>query len=233
MFALRFASLLLLSATFVSALPTPAAGLAVIGRQSNTDIESVLNILKSSTDTILPQITAMGKDVKSANLPPLLDDLTAALNAASASLKGLFPSTKRQPGDELVGSGPFYSPLNLSSKCVLFVGLGLRTLPVLNDVSASLTGPSPGAKRQSADDVAALAATIVTGIVSSLDDLLGTAFAGVDGLLGTAFAGVDGVLGTAFAGVVASLKVVLVDLNTLSPGILTTVSNLAPAKTGL
>ncbi|KAJ7087016.1 hypothetical protein C8R44DRAFT_900981 [Mycena epipterygia] len=239
MFALRFASLLLLSATFVSALPTPAAGLAVVGRQSNTDIESVLNTLKSSTDKILPQITAMGKDAKSANLTPLLNDLTAALKTASGSLEGLFPGIKRQSVDGL-----------LESLEPLLKGLGLRTPSTLSDVSKrqsdellgllgvvvndlNLGGLLPAAKRQSTADVAALAGTIVTGIATALDNALGTVFAGVDNLLGTAFAGVDGVLGTAFAGVVASLKVVLVDLNTLSPGMLTTFSNLVPAKTGL
>lgn len=58
MFALRFASLFLLAATLASASPASApAGLAVVDKRASTaDVETVFTTLKSSTDSILPQI---------------------------------------------------------------------------------------------------------------------------------------------------------------------------------
>ncbi|KAF7345710.1 Sc15 protein [Mycena venus] len=104
MFALRFASLFLLSTTFVSASPTSAdAGLAV--RASTADIQTVFNTLKGSTDTILPQITSLvsGGTATDETVTPLINDLTAALDTATASLATLSPIElrKRQSDDEI------------------------------------------------------------------------------------------------------------------------------------
>ncbi|KAJ7243070.1 hypothetical protein C8J57DRAFT_1084140 [Mycena rebaudengoi] len=104
MFALRFASLFLLSATFVSASPTFNAGL-VEKRASNADIQTVFTTLKSSTDSILPQITDLVSSgtATDATVTPLINDLTTALNTATTSLGGLaLPVlSKRQSNDEV------------------------------------------------------------------------------------------------------------------------------------
>ncbi|KAJ6488408.1 hypothetical protein DFH09DRAFT_1339187 [Mycena vulgaris] len=91
MFALRLASLFLLFTTFVSASPEPTAGLVVV-RQATGNIETVLNTLKSSTDTIFPQITTLTGDVTAdtdVDVTVLINDLTTALNTASSSLSSL------------------------------------------------------------------------------------------------------------------------------------------------
>ncbi|KAJ7723621.1 hypothetical protein DFH07DRAFT_855672 [Mycena maculata] len=107
MFALRFVSLFLLSANIASASPTvnPAGATAVEKRASTADIETVFNTLKSSTDTILPQITALGSSgtATDTSVTPLISELTAALNTATASLAAL-PTTetkKRQTEDDI------------------------------------------------------------------------------------------------------------------------------------
>ncbi|KAJ7779328.1 hypothetical protein DFH07DRAFT_950392 [Mycena maculata] len=102
MFALRIASLFLLSASFVSSSPAPAAGLTV--RQASTaDVETVFNTLKSSTDSILPQITTLASSgtATDATVTPLINDLTAALDTATASLAVLPISLKRQSDDDI------------------------------------------------------------------------------------------------------------------------------------
>ncbi|KAJ7174073.1 hypothetical protein C8R43DRAFT_1058065 [Mycena crocata] len=105
MFALRFASLFLLSASFVSASPTPA-GLAVVDKRASTaDIQTVFNTLKTSTDSILPQINALVSSGTATDetVTPLVNDLTTALDTATASLAAL-PATsvsKRQSDDEI------------------------------------------------------------------------------------------------------------------------------------
>ncbi|KAJ6585648.1 hypothetical protein B0H19DRAFT_924575 [Mycena capillaripes] len=106
MFALRFTSLFLLAATsIVSASPTPA-GVAVVDKRSTTaDIETVFNTLKGSTDSILPQITALvsGGTATDDTVTPLINDLTAAFDTATASLATLTPvaSRKRQSDDDV------------------------------------------------------------------------------------------------------------------------------------
>ncbi|KAJ7436086.1 hypothetical protein B0H11DRAFT_1755268 [Mycena galericulata] len=99
MFGLRFASLLLLSATFVSAIPSPV----VDKRASTADIETVFTTLKSSTDSILPQITALvsGGTATDATVTPLINELTSALETASGSLTGLAIPLKRQTDAEI------------------------------------------------------------------------------------------------------------------------------------
>ncbi|KAJ7133364.1 hypothetical protein C8R44DRAFT_611059 [Mycena epipterygia] len=104
MFALRFASLFLLSTTFVSASPAPAAGLSVVDKRASTaDIETVFNTLKNSTDAILPQITALvtAGNATDDTVTPLINDLTSALNTTTASLTGLSASSKRQSDDDV------------------------------------------------------------------------------------------------------------------------------------
>ncbi|KAK7049163.1 Sc15 protein [Favolaschia claudopus] len=99
MFALRFAPLFLFAASFVS-------GAAVVEQRSSTaDVEAVVNTLKSSTDSILPQIDALvtGGTASDATVTPLINELTSALDTASASLGGLSPvsSRKRQSDDDI------------------------------------------------------------------------------------------------------------------------------------
>ncbi|KAJ7092234.1 hypothetical protein C8R44DRAFT_891277 [Mycena epipterygia] len=79
--------------------PVDASTLTLFGSvsQVTADIGAVLNI---STDTILSQITALGKDVTD-DVEPLINDLTAALNTGSASLTSLVPNAKRQSPDDV------------------------------------------------------------------------------------------------------------------------------------
>ncbi|KAJ6527752.1 hypothetical protein B0H19DRAFT_540640 [Mycena capillaripes] len=89
MFA-RFASLFLLSATFVSAIPTPANTDLVRGA-APTDVHIVLITLKSTTDDILPQIhdfVSTG-NVTDAIITPLVTQLTVAIQTASSALAAL------------------------------------------------------------------------------------------------------------------------------------------------
>jgi len=69
-------------------------------RQDTSSIEGVLNTLKSSTDSILPQITALGSsgNATTDSLNPLIGQLDAALTTAATSLSSLTPSAllKRQ-----------------------------------------------------------------------------------------------------------------------------------------
>ncbi|KAJ7787944.1 hypothetical protein B0H14DRAFT_3578452 [Mycena olivaceomarginata] len=83
MFAsLRFAPLFLVATSFVS------AGVVVEKRSSTADIQTVFNTLKGSTDSILPQITALssGGNASDDTVTPLINDLTAAFDTATASL---------------------------------------------------------------------------------------------------------------------------------------------------
>ncbi|KAJ4475663.1 hypothetical protein J3R30DRAFT_3501741 [Lentinula aciculospora] len=91
MFSARFFALFFILASFgiVSSVPSSAA--VVQERQGITDIELVLNTLTSSTNNILPQITSLGQSgsASEANVTPLINELTAALNTASSSLASL------------------------------------------------------------------------------------------------------------------------------------------------
>jgi len=92
MFALRFASFFLLSATtFVSAIPTPAGtGLAVRGAAA-PDVQTVLNTLKSHTDTILPKIHDLVSSgtATDATVAPLINELNTELKKTSSALAAL------------------------------------------------------------------------------------------------------------------------------------------------
>ncbi|KAJ7172813.1 hypothetical protein C8R43DRAFT_874035 [Mycena crocata] len=107
MFALRFASLFLLAASFVSASPTPAAGLVAVEKRASTaDVQAVFNTLKDSTDTILPQINALvsGGTATDDTVTPLIKELTSAVYVATASLNGMqvdFDIARRQSDDEI------------------------------------------------------------------------------------------------------------------------------------
>ncbi|KAJ3932820.1 MAG: hypothetical protein NXY57DRAFT_77227 [Lentinula lateritia] len=99
MFFARFFALFFLFATFgiASSVPSVAAAAEVQKRQDITDIEGVFNTLKSSTDTILPQITSVGQSGKAsaATVTPLINELTAALKTASSSLASLRTSNRK------------------------------------------------------------------------------------------------------------------------------------------
>ncbi|KAF7333305.1 Sc15 protein [Mycena sanguinolenta] len=179
MFAFRFASLFLLATSFVS-------GAAVVEKRSSTaDIETVLNTLKNSTDSILPQITALssGGTATDATVTPLITDLTTALNTATASLATLTPvtSTKRQSDDDIA---------NLVAGIVTDIANALDTL--LGDASAI---PDLG--------------TLLSGVDTALDQVLvglETLLAGVLNLVATLLVDVAGLLRSlAFGLTLASL----------------------------
>ncbi|KAF7340512.1 Sc15 protein [Mycena sanguinolenta] len=182
MFALRFAPLFLFATSFVS-------GAAVVEKRSSTaDVEAVLNTLKSSADSILPQISTSSKFIHGflltcipaaaltsagtatdATITPLINDLTTALDTATSSLGDLTPVS-------LLGS--------------------LK-------------------KRQSEADIANLVAEIVTDIAQALDTLLadaseipdlGTLLSGVDTALNQVLSGLE----TLLAGVLALVSVLCV-----------------------
>ncbi|KAJ7615601.1 hypothetical protein DFH06DRAFT_1483949 [Mycena polygramma] len=98
MFALRFASLFLLAATLASASPAPA-GLAVVDKRAQTaGLDTIFTKLKSSTDSILPQIDALASSGRAneATVTPLIGKLTTAINTATTSVSALPISSKRQ-----------------------------------------------------------------------------------------------------------------------------------------
>ncbi|KAJ7616639.1 hypothetical protein FB45DRAFT_873088 [Roridomyces roridus] len=106
MFALRFASLFLLSTSLVTASPAPVAdpaGLTVVDKRASTDIQTVFNTLKNSTDSILPKITALvsAGTATDDTVTPLINDLTAALDTATSSLSALPVSTERQTDEDI------------------------------------------------------------------------------------------------------------------------------------
>jgi len=104
MFALRFAPILLLATSFVSAIPAPA-GADVEKRSSTADVVNVFNTLKGSTDSILPQINSLVSSgtASDATVTPLISQLTTAFNTAQASLGQLSPveSRKRQSDEDV------------------------------------------------------------------------------------------------------------------------------------
>ncbi|KAF7364578.1 Sc15 protein [Mycena venus] len=150
------------------------SGAAVVEKRSSTaDIESVLNTLKSSTDTILPQITALtsGGTASDATVTPLISDLTAALDTASASLATLSPveSRKRQSDDDIA---------NLVAGIVTDVANALDGL-----LSEASTIPDLG--------------TLLAGVDTSLNQVLvglETLLAGVLNLVATLLVDVAGLL---------------------------------------
>ncbi|KAJ7121721.1 hypothetical protein C8R44DRAFT_981751 [Mycena epipterygia] len=141
MFALRIASLFLLSMTFVSGSPTHDAGLSVIDkRASNAQVLTVVNTLKSSTDSILPQISALTSSgtATDATVTPHMNALTAALNTATASLTALGPGglLKRQTTEAVAEA----LAVIITEISVVLQGLVLETasIPVLGGLIATL-----------------------------------------------------------------------------------------------
>ncbi|KAF9040500.1 hypothetical protein BDP27DRAFT_1347419 [Rhodocollybia butyracea] len=93
-FQARSFALFFLASTSLGASVPQASGNSVDnGQDSAVDIFSTL---KSSTDTILPQIAILVQsgDASEANLEPLMNELTTALKTASSSLAPLVPSSE-------------------------------------------------------------------------------------------------------------------------------------------
>ncbi|KAL5527917.1 hypothetical protein ACEPAG_6718 [Sanghuangporus baumii] len=79
-----------------SALAGPAITSTELTKRDNADIEQVFTTLKSSTDSILPQIqsVAASGNATDDNVTPLINQLVSALNSASGSLSGLSSSSR-------------------------------------------------------------------------------------------------------------------------------------------
>ncbi|KAF9016404.1 hypothetical protein BDZ89DRAFT_1166257 [Hymenopellis radicata] len=99
MFASRLAFVALTVFSFTSALVTPPT------KRDNADVLNILTTLKSSTDSILPQIDSLvaSQQASSASLTPLFNQVQAALTTATSSIQGLpaLGNKKRQTDDEL------------------------------------------------------------------------------------------------------------------------------------
>ncbi|KAJ3734016.1 hypothetical protein DFJ43DRAFT_177583 [Lentinula guzmanii] len=95
MFFARFFALFFLFASFGIVTSVPSSTAAVEKRQDTSDIETILNTLKSSTATILPQIAsaAQSGNASAATVAPFISELTTALNTASSSLASLQASS--------------------------------------------------------------------------------------------------------------------------------------------
>ncbi|KAJ7581268.1 hypothetical protein C8J56DRAFT_1102157 [Mycena floridula] len=77
----QITSFFLFSLTVGSAVASPALDNAALAKRDNADVLAVLNTLKGSTDTILPQISsAVTAGPTEETLTPLINDLTTALN---------------------------------------------------------------------------------------------------------------------------------------------------------
>jgi len=72
---------------------------AAIVKRQDTDVSSVLDTLKTNTDTILPQFAALGDTPDADSTSALVDQLAAALDDANTSLNAISPSRKRQTDD--------------------------------------------------------------------------------------------------------------------------------------
>ncbi|KAI3611942.1 sc15 protein [Moniliophthora roreri] len=96
-----FAAFTFVSFGFVAANPIANE----VAKRDNADIQTVLTTLKGQTDTILPQITDLSNSGSASDetVTPLLNQLTTALDTATASLAGLEPSSsrKRQSDDDI------------------------------------------------------------------------------------------------------------------------------------
>ncbi|KAF9067528.1 hypothetical protein BDP27DRAFT_1403800 [Rhodocollybia butyracea] len=91
--ACSFALFFLASTSFGASVPQASGSSVDNGQDSAVDIFSTL---KSSTDTILPQIATLVQsgNASEANLEPLMNELTTALKTASSSLAPLVPSSE-------------------------------------------------------------------------------------------------------------------------------------------
>ncbi|KAJ3740560.1 hypothetical protein DFH05DRAFT_1581627 [Lentinula detonsa] len=148
MFFSRFFAVFFLFASFgiVTSVPSNAA---VQKRQDTADIETILNTLKSSTDSILPQITSVGQsgNASDTTVTPLINELNTALNTATSSLAALQTSSRkarRQSDDDIA---------------TLVAG-------ILTDIADSLS--------TLLDDAAAIPdlGSLLTGVDAALDEVL-------------------------------------------------------------
>ncbi|KIK58218.1 hypothetical protein GYMLUDRAFT_202684 [Collybiopsis luxurians FD-317 M1] len=166
MFFARFFALFFLFASFGFVASVPSAA-TVQKRQDTADIETVLNTLKSSTDTILPQITAIGQagNASDANVTPLINDLTAALDTASSSLTSLQTSSRkarRQSDDDIA---------NLVAGIITDIANALDTL--LGDAAAIPDlGSLLGGVDASLDQVLKGLETLLAGVLTLVANLL-------------------------------------------------------------
>ncbi|KAF9066336.1 hypothetical protein BDP27DRAFT_1449804 [Rhodocollybia butyracea] len=89
-----FALFFFLASTGLGASVPQASDNSVDKRQDSA--ADIFSTLKSSTDTILPQIATLVKagNASEATLAPLFNDLTTALKTASSSLAPLVPSSQ-------------------------------------------------------------------------------------------------------------------------------------------
>ncbi|ESK91183.1 sc15 protein [Moniliophthora roreri MCA 2997] len=96
-----FAAFTFVSFGFVAANPIANE----VAKRDNADIQTVLTTLKGQTDTILPQITDLSNSGNASDetVTPLFNQLTTALDTATASLAELEPSSsrKRQSDDDI------------------------------------------------------------------------------------------------------------------------------------
>jgi len=166
---MRFSSIFSASVVAVSfgmyALASPMP-LEVSKRQSTSDIESIISTAQTTITPVLAQITALGTGATTAQLAPLVTDITNALDTATASLATL-PATAKS-------------------------------------------------KRQADSEIAALVATLITDIATTLDGLVST------GLIEDLLPGLD-----------ASLNQLLLGLEILLAGVLNLVAQLLVDVAGL
>ncbi|GAW00228.1 sc15 protein [Lentinula edodes] len=167
MFFARFFALFFLFTSFgiVSSVPSSAA--AVKKRQDTADVEIVLNTLKNSTDTILPQITSVGQSgiASDATVTPLINELTTALNTASSSLASLQTSSRkarRQSDDDIA---------NIVAGIITDIADALDTL--VGDLSAipDLGSLFDGVD-SALDEVLTGLETLLAGVLTLVADLL-------------------------------------------------------------
>ncbi|KAJ7202261.1 hypothetical protein B0H12DRAFT_1162815 [Mycena haematopus] len=101
MFALRFAPLLLLATSFVS-------GIAVVEKRATTaDVQScAIQFYPFYICSCTRSFSGIWGTATDTTITPLISELTAALNTATASLAALGPvsSTKRQSEDDIANS---------------------------------------------------------------------------------------------------------------------------------
>ncbi|KAF9066335.1 hypothetical protein BDP27DRAFT_1330833 [Rhodocollybia butyracea] len=162
-------SLLFSSFGIVASVPSTAG---VRKRQNTADIENIFSALESSTNTILPQITTLGRsgNASNTNITPLVDDLTTALSTASSSLSSLATSSRksrRQSDDDVA---------NLVAGIITDIANALKTL--LGDTAAipnlgSLIGDVDTALNEVLSGLETLLAGVLTLVASLLVDVAG------------------------------------------------------------
>ncbi|KAF9002968.1 hypothetical protein BDQ17DRAFT_1242765 [Cyathus striatus] len=116
MFFSRVASLTVLALGVISAAATPAV---IKKREDVSDVLAVVNTLKASTSTIIPQIGTLFRiSTTQDQVSPVFANLVAALNTASTSLNGLQgkvdTSSGGTPNDVANSIAPVYSDITTS-----------------------------------------------------------------------------------------------------------------------